>query len=79
MSHLDQRLAAFIEYVGRPLVEDCRKILEELSTLNIGLTRDMVREMCFALACWHIIGELIRACTYIGVAYLICRTVIVLR
>ena len=73
-----QRIATFIEYVLRPLSEDWRLILEQLKSLNIGLTQDTIKQTCFALGCWHLLGELLRAGSYIAVTWIICQTLLAL-
>ena len=75
MSNLDTRVAAFVEYVARPLVEDIRLILEQLKSLNIGITDALIKDAVLGLGCWHLLGELIRAGTYLGVTWCICQTV----
>ena len=69
-----QRIAAFIEMVLRPLSEDWRLILEQLKSLNIGLTQETIKQTCFALGCWHLLGEIIRACSYVAVTWVNCET-----
>lgn len=71
----ETRVAAFVEYVLRPLSEDWRKILEELRSLNIGITQDTVRRVVIALGIWHLLGELIRAACYITIFWMACQTV----
>ena len=73
---LDARIQAFVEYVLRPLSEDWRQILEELRSLNIGLTAETVKDVAFALGLWHLTGELIRACSYVAIAWLVCHAVV---
>ena len=70
----DERLAAFIEYVIRPLSDDWRQILDRIKGLNIGLTQESVRKICFSLGIWHLIGELIRATSYILIVWIVCQT-----
>lgn len=71
----ETRIAAFTEYVLRPLSEDWRLILEQLKSLNIGITQETIKETCFALGLWHLIGEIIRAVTYVVITIVICRTI----
>ena len=75
MPNLDTRVAAFIEYVARPLTEDIRLILEQLKSLNLGITDQAIKDAVIGLGRWHLVGELIRAGTYIIVTWLICLTV----
>lgn len=72
----ETRIAAFTEYVLRPLVEDWRKILEELRSLNIGITQQTVKQACFALGLWHVLGEVIRAVCYVLIVWIVCHTVL---
>ena len=72
---IEQRIAAFVEYVLRPLSEDWRLILEQLKSMNVGLTPRLIKQTCLVLGCWHLIGELVRAASYIAVTWLICQTV----
>lgn len=73
---LDTRIAAFVEYVGRPLLEDFRKCLEELRTLDLGLTQQTVKEVIFALGLWHLMGEVLRGLTLIAITWIICQTLL---
>lgn len=72
---MDQRVAAFIEYVVRPLSEDWRLILQEAKALNIGVTQQTVKEITIALSLWHLTGEILRAITYIAITWLVCHTI----
>lgn len=74
----EQRLAAFVEYVLRPLSEDWRLILDQVKSLNIGLTQRTIKDTAFALGLWHLGGECIRAVSYIVVTYLVCHTCLAL-
>ena len=71
-----ERIGAFLEYVMRPMVEDWRAILEQLKSLNIGITQQTVKEVTFALGLWHLTGEVVRAVTYIVVVMLVCNAVV---
>ena len=71
-----ERIGAFLEYVMRPLSEDWRAILDQLKSLNIGITQQTVKEVTFALGLWHLAGELLRAITYIVVVMLVCNAVV---
>ena len=71
-----ERIGAFLEYVMRPMVEDWRAILEQLKSLNIGITQQTVKEVTFALGLWHLAGEVVRAVTYIVVVMLVCNAVV---
>ena len=70
------RIAAFTEYVLRPLSEDWRLILEQVKSLNIGLTQETIKQTCFALGLWHLVGETIRASCYIIVTWIVCQTIL---
>ena len=72
----EQRVAAFVEYVLRPLSEDWRQILEQLASLKIGLTQETLRKMAITLGCWHVLCESIRAVSYIMVTWIICQTIL---
>ena len=71
-----ERIGAFIEYVMRPLSEDWRAILDQLKSLNIGITQQTVKEVTFALGLWHLTGEVVRAVTYIVVVGMVCHAVV---
>lgn len=75
---VDTRLAAFVEYVVRPLSDDWRQILEQLNKLQLPLTESFLKHSLFYLGCWHLAGECIRAVSYIVVTTIICRTLLVL-
>ena len=76
MLSLDQ-IAAFTEYVARPMTEDIRLILDRVKELNLPITEEMVKKTAIAIGIWHIIGELIRAVTYVAITWIICQTVMV--
>lgn len=71
----ESRIAAFVEYVLRPLSEDWRLILEQLKSLNIGITQQTVKQTCFALGLWHLVSECIRALCYIIITWIACQTI----
>ena len=71
-----ERIGAFIEYVMRPLTEDVKLILEQVKSLNIGLTQETIKETCFALGLWHLGGEVIRAVCYILITWIVCQTIV---
>mgnify|MGYP007031184098 FL=1 len=70
------RVAAFIEYIVRPLSEDWKRILEEARSLNIGITQQTVKEVTFALGLWHLTGEVIRAVSYVVIVWMVCQAVV---
>ena len=71
-----ERIGAFIEYVMRPLTEDIRAILDQVKSLNIGITQETVKKVTFALGLWHVTGEVIRAVTYMVVVWMVCHAVV---
>ena len=71
----ETRIAAFTEYVLRPLSDDWRAILDQVKSLNIGLTQNTIKDTCFALGLWHLTGEIIRAVTYVLITLIICHTI----
>ena len=71
-----ERWGAFLEYVIRPMSEDWRQILDQLKSLNIGITQQTVKEVTFALGLWHLGGEVLRAVTYIVVVWMVCQAVV---
>lgn len=73
---LDTRVAAFTEYVLRPMTADILQILEQLRSLNIGLTQDTIKQLTLTLGLWHLLGELIRACSYLAVTWIICQSIL---
>lgn len=73
---LETRLAAFVEYVVRPMSEDWRRILEQMVALQVPLTPDLIKWMAWTLGIWHLLGELIRAFCYLGVTWLICQVIV---
>lgn len=70
------RVSAFVEYVLRPLSEDWRLILEQLKSLNIGITQQTIKQTCFVLGLWHLGGEVIRAICYILITWIVCQTIV---
>lgn len=73
---IDTRAAAFCEYVLRPMTNDLREILEQLSQLNIGISQATIRRTVFVLGCWHMVGEVIRGASYVAVTWIICQAVV---
>ena len=73
---IEERIGAFIEYTLRPLSEDVRLILERLKELNLPLTEENIRHALLLLGRYHIMGEFIRAVTYIVISGMTCYTVI---
>ena len=71
-----ERIGAFVEYVMRPMSEDWRQILDQLKSLNIGITQETIKEVTFALGLWHLTGEVIRAATYVVVVWMVCQVVV---
>lgn len=73
MSADQQRIAAFVEYVIRPLSEDWRLIFEKAKELNLPITERLVKDVTFAVGLWHLTGEVLRAGTYIVIVALVCQ------
>ena len=71
----ETRYAAFIEYIIRPMSEDIRLIMEKLVELKLPITPDLIKGTAIALGLWHLCGEIIRACSYIAVTWIICEAV----
>ena len=71
----EQRIAAFVEYVLRPLSEDWRIIIEKVKELDFPITPGLIQRTAMALGLWHMCGEVIRAISYVAVTWLICQTV----
>ena len=70
-----KKLASFTEYVLRPLTEDIRKILHEARRLQVQVTGQQLKDLAWCLGCWHLLGEGLRALTYLAIAWLVCQTV----
>ena len=68
-------IAAFVEYVGRPLLEDVRLILEKLEVLKLPIERQDIERAVKSLIVLHLVGEILRAITYISIGWLVCATV----
>lgn len=69
-------MAAFVEYVIRPMSEDWKIILEQAKQLNLPLTESLLKKLTLAFGLWHLTGEILRALTYIGIAWIVCQTLI---
>ena len=72
---LDTRVAAFTEYVLRPMTEDIRIIIEQVKELDFPITPGLIQSTAMALGLWHLAGEIIRALSYLGITWIICQTV----
>ena len=73
------RLAAFVEYTLRPLSEDWRMILDRIHELDLPITPQLIERTAMALGLWHVVGEVIRAFSYITITWIIasvCRAVL---
>ena len=68
-------IAAFIEYCCRPLLEDVRLILEKLEELKLPIERQDIERAVKSLIVLHLVGEILRAITYISIGWLVCATV----
>lgn len=66
-----KQVAAFIEYVARPLMEDAKLILDSVHKLNIPLTEQMLKKAFICLGLLDLIKEIIRSATYIMIAILL--------
>ena len=65
-------MGAFVEYVVRPMTEDIKAILDQLVALNIGISQQTIRRVALAMGCWHLLGEVIRAVSYIIIVWMVC-------
>jgi len=57
-------LTAFVEYVGRPLLEDVRIILEKLEGLKLPIQRQDIEQAVKAIIALHLVVEVIKAATH---------------
>ena len=71
-----RQLAAFCEYVIRPMSEDWRTILEQIKALNLPITEGLVRDIALWSCVTHICLELVKWAVYISITWLVCRTVV---
>ena len=71
-----ERIATFVEYVARPLLEDVVIILEKANELKLPVREKFIRRLIVDLTISHVIGEIIRAICYIIITWIVCRTVI---
>ena len=69
-------IAAFIEYVVRPMSEDWRLIVEKLKELNVPLSPDLIRYVTFWSCITHVFLESLRLLCYVGITWLVCQTVV---
>ena len=67
-----ERIGAFVEYVCRPMVADLREILAKAEGV---ISKDDAKLILTSMALWHVVGEIIRAFTYITITWIICRTI----
>ena len=71
---MDSRaIGAFVEHVGRPLMEDARVLMETLQKLNLPLSERLIKRTCFYLGAMSLLKELIRSFTYIVIAGVLGR------
>ncbi len=70
-----KEIAAFIEYCGRPLMEDARIILEKLEGLKLPLDKPTIMKAVGGVVLLNLVGQIIRAVTYITIAWFVCQTV----
>lgn len=71
----ETRIAAFVEFVLRPMAEDWRLILDRIKDLGLPLDAATLRSVATTVGRWHVIGEVIRAVSYVGIVWLVCTTV----
>ena len=69
------RLAAFVEYTLRPMAEDWRQILDRVKELGLPLDAATLRSVAKTVGLWHVVGEVIRAGSYVIIVWLVCQTV----
>ena len=70
-----RQIAAFTEYVLRPMSDDWRQILEKLQQLNLPISDSLIRECAKRLVQVRLIQEVIRAITYIVIVGVVCLTI----
>lgn len=68
------RIAAFVEYVVRPLTDDLKQILEQLNKLGFRYDTETILNMVRHLVICHIGLELLRSSVYLLMAGLVCWT-----
>ena len=68
------RLAAFVEYVARPLTDDLKQILEQLNTLGFRYDSEVLLTAARQLILCHIGLEVLRNVVYLLMTSLICWT-----
>ena len=69
-----RQVAAFTEYVLRPMSDDWRQIVEKLQQLNLPISEALIRECATRLVAVRLIQEVIRAVTYIVIVGVVCIT-----
>ena len=72
-----ERIGAFVEYILRPMTDDIRRILEYLKQLDLPITETTIKRGLLVLIGSHLFVECLRAGTYIVIALIVCRAVIV--
>ena len=68
------RLAAFVEYVARPLMDDIKQILEQFNTLGFRYDAEAFLKAARHLVLCHIGLELLRYVVYLLMTGLVCWT-----
>ena len=71
-----KQVAAFMEYVLRPMSDDIKTIISDLKDLDLPLTEDLIRQIVKTCLATHIILELIKWAVYVTVTWMVCQTVI---
>ena len=68
------RIAAFVEYVLRPLTDDLKQILEQLNKLGFHYDPETLNSVARHLMLCHLGLELLRNVVYLIMTGLICWT-----
>lgn len=68
-----EKLAAFIDYVCRPMIEDIRKILDRVESLKLPINRQMLESVATRLILIHLLSTLIQAISYVIITGIVCR------
>ncbi len=68
-----KQIAAFAEYVIKPMGVDVREILDTVRKLNIPISTNLVKTVAMQLWLANLIREVIRGLTYIGVTWILAQ------
>lgn len=71
-----RQLAAFCEYVVRPMSEDWRTILEKVQELKLPLHPELIRDIVAWCLVTHVLLEVVKWAVYVSITWLVCRTVV---